>query len=140
MECNRHNLLSFWTVFCPFTPIWTQKIKILKKWTPEEINILQMCTINDSHMMYGSWDMKCHGQNFLSFWSVFCPFTYLTTQKIKILKKMKKKKAWRIYHFTYMYRKWRSYDVWFLRYEAWQTEFFVILDCLPSPFLPFYPP
>ena len=25
--------------------------------------------------------------------------------------------------------------MWFLRYEAWQTEFFVILDC----FLPFYP-
>ena len=27
-------------------------------------------------------------------------------------------------------------DVWFLRYGAWQTEFFVILD----HFLPFYPP
>ena len=35
-----------------------------------------------------------------------------------------------------MYHKWKSYDVWFLRYNAWQTEFFVILDC----FLPFYPP
>ena len=28
-----------------------------------------------------------------------------------------------------------NYDVWFLRYEAWQTEFFAILDC----FLPVYP-
>ena len=34
-----------------------------------------------------------------------------------------------------MYHKWQSYDVWFLRYEAWQTEFFVTLD----QFLPFYP-
>ena len=29
-----------------------------------------------------------------------------------------------------------SHDVWFLRYGAWQTEFFVILD----HFLYFYPP
>ena len=35
-----------------------------------------------------------------------------------------------------MYHKWKSYDVWFLRYRVWQTEFFVILD----HFLPFYPP
>ena len=35
-----------------------------------------------------------------------------------------------------MYHKWQSYDVWFLRYGVWQTEFFVILD----HFLPFYPP
>ena len=25
----------------------------------EDIIILQMCTRNDSHMMYGSWDMEC---------------------------------------------------------------------------------
>ena len=35
-----------------------------------------------------------------------------------------------------MYHKWQSYDTWFLRYEAWRTEFFVILGC----FLPFYLP
>ena len=29
----RQNFLSFWTIFCPFTPSLTnQKIKILKKW------------------------------------------------------------------------------------------------------------
>ena len=33
-----------------------------------------------------------------------------------------------------MYHKWQSYDVWFLRYGAWQTEFFVIFN----RFLPFY--
>ena len=33
-----------------------------------------------------------------------------------------------------MHHKWQSYDVWFLRYEARQTEYFVILD----RFLPFY--
>ena len=89
-------------------------------------------------MMYGSWNMERQEQNFLSFGTVFCPFTHLMARKvkIKILKKMKKKKpAWRCYYFTHVYRKWRSYDVWFLRSWAWRTEFFLILD----HFLPFYP-
>ena len=47
-----------------------------------------------------------------------------------------KKKVWRYYHFTLVYHKWRSYDVWFLRYQARQTKFFVVLGY----FLPFYPP
>ena len=34
-----------------------------------------------------------------------------------------------------MYHKWQSYNVWFLRYGARQTEFFLILE----HFLPFYP-
>ena len=37
--------------------------------------ILHMCTINDNYMMYGSWDIKHKWQNFLSFWTIFCPFT-----------------------------------------------------------------
>ena len=41
-------------------------------------------------MMYSSWDIEHDGQNFLSFWTIFCPFTPLTTQKIKILKNWKK--------------------------------------------------
>ena len=43
-------------------------------------------SINDSHMMYGSSDMNSNRQNFLTFWTIFCPFT----QKLKILKKWKK--------------------------------------------------
>ena len=38
------------------------------------------------------------------------------------------KNAWRYYHFTLIYHKWWSYDVWFLRYGVRQTEFFLILD------------
>ena len=80
------------------------KSKFLKKWkTPEDFIILQMftindsrmimknitlhkCAINDNHMMYGSWDMKHDRQKFLSLRTVFCPFTSLRTQKIRILK------------------------------------------------------
>ena len=81
-----------------------------------------MCTINDNHMIYDSWDMEHDRQNFLSFWTIFWTFTPLTTQKIKILKN--KKTTWRYYHFTHVYHKWQSYNIWFLKYQAWQTNFF----------------
>ena len=32
MEYDRQNFLSLWIIFCPFSPIMTWKIKILKKW------------------------------------------------------------------------------------------------------------
>ena len=76
------------------------------KKTPRDIIIFHKCTINDNHMMYGSWDMKRDGESF--FW---------------------------YYHFTHVYHKWQSCDVWFLRYEEWRTDLFVILD----RFLTFYP-
>ena len=46
------------------------------------------------------------------------------------------KHTWTYYHFTNVYHKLQSYDVWFLRYGLQQTGFFVILN----HFLPFYPP
>ena len=174
MERDGQNFLSFWTFYLHFYPPNNPKNQNLKKWkTAWSIITLQMCTINDNHMMYGSWDMECNRQNFLSFWTIFCPFTPLWTQKIKILKKWKKhlkilsfykhkwqsydvwflrygvqqteffvildllikiskkkneKNSWRYYHFTQVYHKWQSYGVWFLRYGAWRTEVFVILD------------
>ena len=67
-----------------------KKLKKLKKKTSGDIIILHICTINDNHMMYGSWDMECDRYNFLPFWVIFCPFTPVKTQKIKTLKKMKK--------------------------------------------------
>ena len=45
------------------------------------------------------------------------------------------KSTWRYYHFTHLHHKWQSYDVWFLRYEVWRTDSFVILDL----FWTFYP-
>ena len=93
-----------------------------------------MCNTNDNHMMYSSWDIKHGRQNLLSFWAIFCPFTPQHSEKSKFWKN--EKNVWRYYHSTLVYHKLQSCDVWFLRYGAWQTEFFVILDY----FLPFYPP
>ena len=90
MECNKQNFLSFRTAFYPFTPLTTWKIKILKKWKkiPGDIIILHMCTINDHHMMYGSWNIETN--RFFVILDQLFPFYPLTTQKIKILKKWKK--------------------------------------------------
>ena len=101
MKCNRQNFLSFWTVVCPFTPLTTWKIKILKNWKkqPGNIIILHKCTKNHDHMLYSSLDMALNGCNYFSFWAIFSPFTQLTARKIKI-KKRKKKNAWRYHPFT----------------------------------------
>ena len=55
MECDKH-LLSFYAIFCSFTPLLTLKINTWKKMykTPGDIILLNMCAINQDHMMYGS--------------------------------------------------------------------------------------
>ena len=61
--CATENFLLFWTIFYPFTPLTTWKIKFLKKWKKKkkkkslEISSIYMCTENCDHMMYDSWDM-----------------------------------------------------------------------------------
>ena len=85
--------------------------------------------------MYGSSSIEQGRQNFLSFQAISCLFISLTTRKIKILKRWKKATGGH-YRFKHEYHKWKSYDVWFLRYETQQTEFFLVLD----HFLSFYTP
>ena len=84
--------LTLWTIFCPLTPFNNPENQNFekKKKTLGNIIILHKCTINENHMVYDSWDMEHDRHNFFSFWAIFCRFTPLTTQKIKILKKKKK--------------------------------------------------
>ena len=64
-----------------------QNFEKLKK-TPRDIIILQMCTINYNHVMYGSWDIECN--------RIFCHFGPLfanlpsNSPKNENFKKMKK--------------------------------------------------
>ena len=60
----------------------------------------------------------CHFGQFLHFDSPNNP------KKSKFWKN--KKNTGRCYHYTLVYHKWWSYDVWFLRYRARQREFLVI--------------
>ena len=77
---------SFFAFYPPNNP--KNFFKKMKN-TPEDIIILQMCTINDNHMMYGSWDMERDGQFFLSFWTVFVilPPNNLKNQNFEKMKK-----------------------------------------------------
>ena len=123
MEFNRKNLFSFWTIFCPFT----EKSKFKKK-KPGDIISLHLCTTNDNHMMYGSLDIRCNRKSFL--WTILCPFAppsppspkNLKNQNFDKMKKSKtKKKLLEILSFVPLMHKWKSFDVFFLRYDAWQT-------------------
>ena len=67
------------TVFCHFGPFLhfdspnnpkNQTFEKIKK-TTEDVVIIYLCTTNDNHMMYGSWDMEHNRQNFFSFWTFF---------------------------------------------------------------------
>ena len=78
-----HNFLSFWVIFCPFTPLLVPKIKVWKK--IRRYFLFHMCTINKD-----SWDIRHNRQKFLSSWIIFCPFIPIINQKIKVLEKWKK--------------------------------------------------
>ena len=69
----------------------------------------------------------CHFRPFFALLPHYWP------RKLKFGKNAKN--TWRYCPLTLLYDKWQSYDVWFLRYQARQKEFFVILGY----FLPFYP-
>ena len=85
-------------------------------------------------MVYSSWDKVCDGLELVILGHLLPFYTPLTTQKINILKK-RKKLLYIYYYFTHVYHKWWLYGVWFKRYGAGQTEFFVIW----GHFLPFHP-
>ena len=86
-------------IFCHFGPFFallyaltTWKIKILKKMKkpPGYIIPLHMCTINDNHMMHGSWDMEHNGLNFFVILDHFLPFYPPDNPKNQNFEKMKK--------------------------------------------------
>ena len=77
METDRHNCLSFWTNFCPFTPILTLKIKI---WKCKKTWICY--TFTNVYHKWRSYDVEllryqAQWTRFLSFWAIFCTLTLL---------------------------------------------------------------
>ena len=106
--------------FLPFYPPNNPKYQNLEKVkkTPGDIITLHMCTINNNHMMYGSWDFKHNGQNILSFGQFFSHLPPKNT-KNQNTEKMKKS-TWRYYHFTQVYQISWSYAILSLRYGMWQ--------------------
>ena len=121
--------------FLPFYPLnnlKNQNFDKMKK-TPGDTIILHKCTINDKHMIYGSWDMKHDRQNFFSFWTSFCTFTPLTTWKIKILKKWKKTPGDTIISHKFTINDNHIYGYWDMKRD-WQNFLsFWTLSCIITP-------
>ena len=77
---------------------------------PEYIILLHNCAINEDHMMYGSWDIRHNGQNFLSLWAIFCPFPR-QPKKSKFWKDEEKKPLQIYITISHMRTTRQSYDV-----------------------------
>ena len=84
--------------------------------------LLHMCTVNQDHMMYGSWDIKYKGHGFLSFWASFCPLTLLTTQKIKNFEKIKKPPGDIILHLCTTKDNHMMYSSWDIKCNRQNTQ------------------
>ena len=123
-------IICHFGLFFALLPLKIPKKQNLKNWKkmPGDIIILHMWSINDNHMIYGSWVTECDGQSFLSFSDIFSllPSNNPKNQNFE-------KMAWR-YHFAHVYNNENH-----MIYGSWDIEsdrtFFVILD----HFLPFYP-
>ena len=98
----------------------TQKIRILKKWKKLlEISSFYTCQPKTTII----WGTVPEIQSEADIIFVIFPIYHI-------------KSTWRHYPFTHVYHKWKPYDIWLLRSETRQTEFFVIL----GSFLPFDTP
>ena len=87
-------------------------------------------------MMYGFLRYGAWTDRIFYFGPIFALLPHEQPKKSKFKKNEKNNRRYHHFtHFTQVYHKWKSYDVWFLRYGARQTEFFIIL----GHFLPFYP-
>ena len=118
--------------FWPFYPLTTQKIKIFKN----EKNYWRYHHFKHEYHEWKSWcmipEIWSTTDIIFSFGPFFALLHPLTNQRIKFWKK--EKNTWRYHHFTQVHHKWQSYDIWFLKYEVHQTEFFCHLGPYFSPF------
>ena len=74
IKCNRHNFLSFWAMFCSFTP--PTNWKFLKKWKYLEISLFYTCLTQMTIicMVSEKWNttgvMSCHFGLFFAFYTL----------------------------------------------------------------------
>ena len=105
--------------FFPFNPLKIQKIKSLKNektiWRCHHFThkYQKSQSNNACFLRYGVWQTY-----FFPFRSFSALLPHYWPWELKLGKNVKQ--AWRFYPFTHVYHKWRSYDLWFLRYKAWQ--------------------
>ena len=94
MECDKTQfvvILGHFLMFYPHDNLENHHFEKMKK-IPRDIIILHMCTINDNHIKYGSWDME----HIESLGATFCPLIPLIQpRKSKFWKN--EENVWRYY-------------------------------------------
>ena len=114
---------EFFVILSHFLP-FSWKSKFWKIEMPGDSILLHMCTINENHMMYDSWNIRHDRQDFLSFWAIFYPSIhfFLATIKIKISKIEKTPGDIIMLHIcTINNNQIMYYHVWFLRHGVWHN-------------------
>ena len=122
IKCTRQFFYHLGPLFAllPLTA-WKMKISKKKRKTPGDIIIWHKSTKNHDHRLYCSWHVVRDRCNcYFSFWAIFCPFTPITAQKMKIFKN-EKNTSW-YHHFTHVFQKLWLDDVLLLRYGARETD------------------
>ena len=125
----------FGPFFCSFIHLTTRQKKLLKKRKKRlevYLHFLKVCHKWQSHnvwfLRYKAW------HNFLLFWTIFCPFTTIATQRPKFLKKWKTRLEISSLYTSVT----KAVIICFTVAEIWNaTDVFVIFHFVH--FLPFYP-
>ena len=133
MEREGQSVLSFWVIFCPFTPQFAKSKFWKNEKKPGDIIVLH------KWQSYHAWFLRYGVPRtelfvFLNHFLLFNPTKNPENENFEKKKKYNNnnKKMPGDNIILHVYSKWQSYDVSFLRLGAGQT-FFVILD----HFLPF---
>ena len=116
---------EFGVIFCPF--YHPNNLEKSKSWRNEktirDVVLLHMCTINEDHTVYGSWDIRHGRQNLCVNLSQFLLFYPHPTDNLKNQNFEKMKNPLRYRHLTHVYQKSGSYAILFLRYGLMDVIF-----------------
>ena len=128
--------LSFWAIYCPFTPLITWQIKIWKK-QKKYLEMSSVYTFVPKIMII--WCMLpeiwSETDNFLSFWAIFALLPHYWPQKLKFEKKYNKRLTNDItlLHTCTIYEDHMMYCSWDMRhYRHIFLLFWAILVLWPS--------
>ena len=129
--------MFFWAIFCPFTPLATQNIEVLKKWKKRmKMSSFYICVPKIAIIWWMLLEIWVQHTFFCHFGSFFALLPTLLAPKVRNWKKKRD-----ISFFTCAQQikipeilDVRPYDVRFLRYGVQQAKSFLILD----HFLSFY--
>ena len=94
-----------------------------------------MCTINQDHMMYGYWDIKCKGQSFfVTFWTILVlPFDPTNNPKNQNFEKIKKTPGDIILHLCTTNHDHMMYGSWDIKHNRQTFWYFKLFFALLPP-------